>query len=191
MKVGLIALAVIALLVFMVGGQVMGARNTMVTEKESIAGAFAQVDVVMQRRADLIPNLVSTAKGFATQEKDVFGAIANARAAMAGARTPADKINANDQLGGALGRLLVVQENYPELKSNTQFKQVMDELAGAENRISIERQKYNKAVQTYNTDIALFPNNIAAGMFGFSREEAYFKTDTAGRTVPKVDFSNK
>jgi LemA protein len=191
MKVGLIALGVIAALIFMVGGQVVGARNTMVTEKEGIAAAFAQVDVVMQRRADLIPNLVSTAKGFATQEKEVFGAIANARAAMSGARTPAEKIQANDQLGGALSRLLMVQENYPELKSNAQFKQVMDELAGAENRISIERQKYNKAVQSYNTNIALFPNNIAASIFGFTREEAYFKTDPAARQAPKVDFSNK
>ncbi len=191
MKFGLIALGVIALLIFMVGGQVMGARNTMVTEKEGISAAFAQVDVAMQRRSDLIGNLVNTVKGIANQEKEVFTNIANARAAMAGARTPSEKIQANSQIDSALSRLLVVQENYPQLKSNEQFARLMDELSGTENRISVERRKYNESVQKYNTDIALFPNNIAASIFNFAREEAYFKTDAGARTAPKVDFSTK
>ena len=191
MKFGLIALGVAALLLFVVGGQVVGARNSMATEKEGIAGAFAQVDVAMQRRSDLIGNLVNTVKGIANQEKEVFTNIANARAAMAGARTPTEKIQANSQIDSALSRLLVVQENYPQLKSNEQFARLMDELAGTENRISVERRKYNEAVQRYNTNIVLFPNNIAAGFFGYTREEAYFKTDAGARQAPKVDFTAK
>lgn len=191
MKVGLIVLGVAALLLFVVGGQVVGARNSMATEKEGIAGAFAQVDVAMQRRSDLIGNLVNTVKGIANQEKEVFTNIANARAAMAGARTPTEKIQANSQIDSALSRLLVVQENYPQLKSNEQFARLMDELAGTENRISVERRKYNEAVQRYNTNIVLFPNNIAAGFFGYTREEAYFKTDAGARQAPKVDFTTK
>lgn len=191
MKVGLIALGVAALLLFAVGGQVVGARNSMATEKEGIAAAFSQVDVAMQRRSDLIGNLVNTVKGIANQEKEVFTNIANARAAMAGARTPAEKIQANSQIDSALSRLLVVQENYPQLKSNEQFARLMDELSGTENRISVERRKYNEAVQKYNTNIVLFPNNIAASFFGYTREEAYFKTDPGARQAPKVDFTTK
>ena len=148
MKFGLIALGVAALLLFVVGGQVVGARNSMATEKEGIAGAFAQVDVAMQRRSDLIGNLVNTVKGIANQEKEVFTNIANARAAMAGARTPSEKIQANSQIDSALSRLLVVQENYPQLKSNEQFARLMDELSGTENRISVERRKYNRCART-------------------------------------------
>ncbi len=191
MKFGLIALGVAALLLFAVGGQVVGARNSMATEKEGIAAAFSQVDVAMQRRSDLIGNLVNTVKGIANQEKEVFTNIANARAAMAGARTPAEKIQANSQIDSALSRLLVVQENYPQLKSNEQFARLMDELSGTENRISVERRKYNEAVQKYNTNIVLFPNNIAASFFGYTREEAYFKTDPGARQAPKVDFTTK
>jgi len=146
------------------------------------------VDVVLQRRSDLIPNLVETVKGFAAHEEKVFGDIAAARAAMAGAKTPADKIAANGQLDSALSRLLVVVENYPQLKSNENFLRLQDELAGTENRIAIERRRYNETVQDYNTYISLFPNNIVASMSGFTRNDAYFKTDEGARQAPKVNF---
>ena len=191
MKIGLIVLGVIVLLVLLVGGMLVGVRNDLTVQKNAIDGAFAQMDVVLQRRADLIPNLVETVKGFATQEKDVIASVANARAALGGARTAPEKIAANSQLDGALSRLLMVVENYPQLKSDATFMRLQDELAGTENRIAVERRKYNEAVQKYNTSIELFPNNIAASLFGFQRNDAYFKTDPASRQAPKVDFNKK
>jgi LemA protein len=191
MKIGLIVLGVLVLLVLLVGGQMVGVRNDLTMQKNAIDGAFAQMDVVLQRRADLIPNIVETVKGFATQEKDVIASVANARAALGGARTAPEKIAANNQLDGALSRLLVVVENYPQLKSDATFMRLQDELAGTENRIAVERRKYNEAVQKYNTSIELFPNNIAASLFGFQRNDAYFKTDPASRQAPKVDFNKK
>ncbi|HEU0124047.1 MAG TPA: LemA family protein [Bryobacteraceae bacterium] len=191
MKIALIVLGVLLLALLLVGGQVVGVRNDLVMQKNAIDGAFAQVDVVLQRRADLIPNLVETVKGFASQEKEVIASVSNARAALAGARNPQEKITANSQLDGALSRLLVVVENYPQLKSDANFMRLQDELAGTENRIAVERRKYNEAVQKYNTSIELFPNNIAASIFGFQRNDAYFKTDPASRQAPKVDFNKK
>jgi LemA protein len=191
MKTALIVIAVLVALALLVGGPMIGARNDLVTQREAINAAFAQVDVVLQRRADLIPNLVETVKGFATQEKDVFTAVANARAALGGARTPAEKIEANAQLDGALSRLLVIAEAYPQLKSDANFMRLQDELSGTENRIAVERRKYNESVQKYNTSIELFPQNIAASIFGFQRNDAYFKTDPASRQAPKVDFNRK
>lgn len=191
MKIALIVLGVLLLLGLMAGGQMVGVRNELVTQKNVIDSAFAQMDVVLQRRADLIPNLVETVKGFASQEKDVIASVANARAALGGARTAQDKIAANGQLDGALSRLLMVVENYPQLKSDATFMRLQDELAGTENRIAVERRKYNEAVQKYNTSIELFPNNIAASIFGFQRNDAYFKTDPASRQAPKIDFNKK
>src|SRR6478736_3877023 len=150
-------LAVIVLLVLVVGGSLVGSRNELVTEKNAVDGAWAQVDVALQRRADLIPNLVETVKGFAAQEKAVIQSVADARAALGGAKTPAEKIAANGQIDSALSRLLVVVENYPNLKSNENFLRLQDELAGTENRIAVERRKYNEVVQQYNTDIEIFP----------------------------------
>jgi LemA protein len=183
-----IALIVIVVLALVLGGSLMGSRNELVTERESIRGAFAQVDNALQRRNDLIPNLVETVKGFAKQEQAVIDSVTKARAAMMGAKTPAESIAADGELRGALGRLMVVVENYPQLKSNENFLRLQDELAGTENRIATERRKYNETVQTYNTAIEIFPKNIAASMFGFAREDAYFKAETAAKEVPKVKF---
>ena len=160
----------------------------MVTKRETVNAAWAQVDVVLQRRADLIPNLVETVKGYAAQEVTVYGDIAKARSALIGASTPADKIAANGQLDSALGRLLVVVENYPQLKSNENFRALQDELAGTENRIAIERRRYDDAVQDYNTYISTFPNSLVASVGGFQRNNAYFQTAPGAREVPKVNF---
>src|SRR6202047_4508536 len=188
MKFAIVIIGVLVLVGLGIFGWAMGARNTLVTERESVNGAWSQVDVALQRRADLIPNLVETVKGFAKQEQAVIKEVTDARAALGGARTPSEKIQANSQLDGALSRLLVVVENYPQLKSNENFLRLQDELAGTENRIAVERRKYNETVQRYNTDIELFPKNIAASMFGFRYNDAYFKADAAGKENPKVKF---
>src|SRR6516164_8776843 len=189
MKTGVIILIIIVLLLFWFGSTFVSHRNEMVRKREAVNSAWSQVDVVLQRRADLIPNLVETVKGFATHEEKVFGDIAAARSALINAKTPSEKIAANGQLDGALGRLLVVVENYPQLRSNENFLRLQDELAGTENRIAIERRRYNDAVQDYNTYIGLFPNNIIASLSGFTRDEAYFKAEEGSRQAPRVDFS--
>ena len=188
MKAVIVILVVLLILALVVGGAYVGRRNQMVIKREAVNAAWAQVDVVLQRRADLIPNLVETVKGYAVQEQTVFGDIAAARAALIGAKTPSDKIAANGQLDTALGRLLVIVENYPQLKSNENFMRLQDELAGTENRIAVERRRYNDAVQDYNTYISLFPNNLVASIAGFARNNAYFKTEEGARQAPKVNF---
>ena len=188
MKNALIVLVVLVIIALLLGSSFVSRRNQMVVKHEAVNAAWAQVDVVLQRRADLIPNLVETVKGFAAQEQTVFGDIAKARSALLGARSPAEKIAANGQLDSALGRLLVVVENYPQLKSNENFLRLQDELAGTENRIAVERRRYNEAVQDYNTFIALFPNSLVASMGGFTHNDAYFKTEEGARQVPKVSF---
>ena len=184
-----IAIGIIVLLLIVGFSSYVGAKNQMVTKNETVKAAWSQVDIVLQRRADLIPNLVETVKGFALQEQTVFGDIAKARSRLLSANTPADKIAANQQLDGALGRLLVVVENYPQLKSNENFLRLQDELAGTENRIAVERKRYNDALQDYNTFIGLFPNSVWAGMAGFKRNDAYFAASEGAKTAPKVDFS--
>src|SRR5260370_35114238 len=188
MKAGIVIVVILLILAFVLGSAYVGRRNQMAIKREAVNAAWAQVDVVLQRRADLIPNLVETVKGYASQEQKVFGDIAAARAALVGAKSPSEKIAANGQLDSALSRLLVIVENYPQLKSNENFMRLKDELAGTENRIAVERRKYNEAVQKYNTDIELFPKNIAASLFGFHREDAYFKADAGARQAPKVKF---
>jgi LemA protein len=191
MKAGTAILVVVALILVValaIGGMYVGRRNEMVMKNETVKSAWAEVDVVLQRRADLIPNLVETVKGFAAQEQTVFHDIASARSALLGAQTPADKIAANGQLDGALGRLLLIVENYPQLKSNENFLRLQDELAGTENRIAVERKRYNDAIQDYNTYIGLFPNNIFAGWAGFQRNNAYFTASESSREAPKVQF---
>src|SRR5216684_3427104 len=184
-------IVVIALVIVWTGGIYIGRRNEMVRKNEAIKAAWAQVDNQLQRRADLIPNLVETVKGFAAQEQSVFGEIAKARAALVGARTPADRIAANTQLDGALARLLVVVENYPQLKSNENFLRLQDELAGTENRIAVERKRYNDALQDYDTYLLQFPNNLYAGFAGYKQNPAYFQAAEASRQAPKVDFGAK
>jgi LemA protein len=188
MKAVIVILVVLVVLALIVGSTYVGRRNQMAIKREAVNAAWAQVDVVLQRRADLIPNLVETVKGYAVQEQKVFGDIAAARAALVGAKTPADKIAANGQLDSALSRLLVIVENYPQLKSNENFMRLQDELAGTENRIAVERRRYNEAVQDYNTYISLFPNSLVASFAGFTRNDAYFKTEEGARQAPKVNF---
>ena len=185
-----IAIGVVVLIAFFSFGQYVTVRNTLVTKNEAVKSAWSQVDIVLQRRADLIPNLVETVKGFALQEQTVFGDIAKARSALLSAGTPEQKIAANGQLDGALGRLLVVVENYPQLKSNENFLRLQDELAGTENRIAVERKRYNDALQDYNTYVQMFPNNVFAGWAGFKPNPAYFTATEESRQVPKVSFSN-
>jgi LemA protein len=183
----IVVLLVIALIFF---GQYVGVRNTLVAKNQGVKAAWSQVDVVLQRRADLVPNLVETVKGYAQQEQKVFGDIAKARSALLSGGSPQEKIAANQQLDGALGRLLVIVENYPQLRSNENFLRLQDELAGTENRIAVERRRYNDSLQDYNTYLQQFPHNIFAGWAGFKANEAYFTAAEGSRQVPQVNFSN-
>jgi LemA protein len=188
MKKGIVVLIVVVLLALLIGGMYVGRRNQMVVKNEAVKSAWAQVDVVLERRADLIPNLVETVKGYAAQEQTVFHDIAAARSALMGANTPEGKIAANGQLDGALSRLLVIVENYPTLKSNENFLRLQDELAGSENRIAVERKRYDDTLQDYNTYIGLFPNSLFAGWAGFQRNNAYFAAPPSAQEPPKVQF---
>jgi LemA protein len=161
--------------------------NALVGKRETVDNSWAQVQNVLQRRADLIPNLVATVKGYAAHEKEVFEHLADARAKLAGARTPAEASAANGQLDSALGRLLVIAENYPQLKANENFMHLQDELAGTENRISVERMRYNDVVRDYNQTIKRFPSSLFAGMFGFSAKD-YFAADAKAQSAPEVKF---
>ncbi|MGA7852398.1 MAG: LemA family protein [Candidatus Acidiferrales bacterium] len=188
MKAVVAVIAIIVLIAAALGGAYVSTKNHIVTLDEQVKSNWAQVDVVLQRRADLIPNLVNTVKGFAAHEETVYADIANARAALLGAKTPSDKIAANGQLDGAIGRLLAISENYPQLKSNENFLRLQDELAGTENRIAVERKRYNDSIQAYNTYIRQFPNSLFAGWAGFQPNNAYFQASETSRAVPKVDF---
>jgi LemA protein len=161
--------------------------NTFVSQDEAIKAQWAQVENQLQRRNDLIPNLVETTKGIAQQEKDVFGQIAESRAKLAGATTPEARMLAANEQSSALARLLVVVENYPQLRSSETFNRLMDELSGTENRIAVERMRYNERVQDYNTTRRRFPSNVTAGIFGF-KEHALFNAPPAAEQVPKVNF---
>jgi LemA protein len=186
----LIVIGVLVLIVLIAFGQYVGVRNTLVAKNEAVKSAWSQVDIVLQRRADLIPNLVETVKGYAKQEQTVFGDIARARSALLSPGTPEQKIAANRQLDGALGRLLLIVENYPQLKSNENFMRLQDELAGTENRIAVERKRYNDTLQDFNTYVQQFPHNIFANWAGFKPNNAYFTASEGSREAPKVNFSN-
>ncbi len=188
MKKLLLVLGVLVFVALLFGSMYVGRRNEMVRKSEAVNAAWSQVDVVLQRRADLIPNLVQTVKGIAAQEQTVFGEVARAREALLAARSPGERIAANQQLDGALGRLLAIVENYPQLKSNENFLRLQDELAGTENRIAVERRRYNETLRDYNTYLGLFPNNIIAGLAGFQRNRNYFEAPAQAREAPKVEF---
>ncbi len=189
MKIAVIVFVILAIAAVAFANLYISHRNEMVRLNTAVQAQWSDVDVVLQRRADLIPNLVETVKGYARHEVAVFEAIANARAALFAARTPADRIAANAQLDGALGRLLVIVENYPNLKANENFLRLQDELAGTENRIAVERRKYNEVLLAYNTYVQLFPNNIIAGSAGFQPNNAYFQAAEGSREAPKVNFA--
>jgi LemA protein len=179
---------VLVLAVLMVFGSYVSAKNQMVTNDEVVKAAWADVDVQLQRRLDLIPNLVETVKGFTKEESTVFGDIANARAGMLNAQGPAGKIAANGKLDSAIGRLLLLTENYPQLRSSDQFMRLQDELAGTENRIGVARKRYNDALREYNTYVRQFPNSIWAGIAGFQVNNAFFEASENARTAPAVKF---
>lgn len=183
----LIAGIAVLVIVFMMYGFLRGTYNTFVTLDESVKASWAQVENQLQRRYDLIPNLVETVKGFAQQERDVFLGVTEARSKVGRASNIPEQITANNELSGALSRLLLVVERYPDIKSNQNFMRLQDELAGTENRIAVERRRYNETVREYNVAIRTFPNNLLAGMFGFDKA-AFFEVPEAAKAVPSVSF---
>jgi len=186
----LIVVGVLALVLLIAGGSLVGTYNSLVARNEQVTNSWAQVQNVLQRRADLIPNLVETVKGYASHEKEVFERVAEARGRLAGASTPAAAAAANAGLTSALGRLLAIAENYPTLKANENFIRLQDELAGTENRIAVERMRYNDAVRDYNAYIKSFPTALYAGSFGF-RPEKYFEAPPEAQKAPRVDFGTR
>jgi len=185
----IVIVAIVVVFLVIVSGWYIGTRNRLVTLEESISASWAEIDNQLKRRADLIPNLVATVRGFATQEREVFTQIAEARAKLAGAQTVGEAAASYNQLQSALGRLLVIVERYPELKSNQNFIRLQDELAGTENRIAVARKRYNDSVRVFNTKIRRFPSSIVANMMGFEKKE-YFEIEEGAREVPQVDFES-
>ena len=183
MKKWLIPVGIIVLL----GAMMISGYNNLVTISEEVNGSWSQVQNQLQRRADLIPNLVSTVKGYAAHEKEVFTEVADARAKLAGATTVGAAAQADDALSGALGRLLAISESYPQLKADANFRALQDELAGTENRIATTRMDYNKTVQSYNTKTKRFPTSLYAGILGFEQRD-YFKPTGNVENVPSVEF---
>jgi LemA protein len=180
---------IVVVVILLCAGKYISVKNTLVAKNEAVKTAWSQVDIVLQRRADLIPNLVETVRGYAKQEQTVFGDIAKARSQLLSAGTPEQKISANAQLDGALGRLLLIVENYPQLKFNENFLRLQDELAGTENRIAVERQRYNDTLKDYNVYVQQFPNSVFASSLGFKPNTAYFAASEGSRAVPRVNFS--
>lgn len=186
-KILLIILGIVFLFAFSIYSFVKGTYNNLVMLDEGVKSAWAQVENQLQRRFDLIPNYVETVKGYAKHEKELFIKVTEARAKVGGAANIPDKIKANNELSGALSRLLLVVERYPDLKANQNFIRLQDELAGTENRIAVERRRYNESVKTLNIKVRSFPTNILAGMFGFEKA-AFFEVPEAAKAVPKVTF---
>ncbi len=186
-KIALIILGIIVLFGIIIFSSIKGTYNSLVTLDEGVQAAWAQVENQLQRRYDLIPNYVETVKGYAKHEKELFVKVTEARSKVGGATNIPDKIKANNQLSGALSRLMLVVERYPELKANQNFIRLQDELAGTENRIAVERRRYNETVKILNIKVRSFPTNILAGMFGFEKA-AFFEVPEAAKAVPKVEF---
>jgi LemA protein len=187
MKTVLIIVGILILIIVLPFSYLKGTYNTLVTMDEGVKAAWAQVENQLQRRYDLIPNYVETVKGYAKQEREVFIKVTEARSKVAGAKSIDDKIQANNQLSSALSRLLVVVERYPDLKSNANFIRLQDELAGTENRIAVERRRFNETVRLFNTKLRRFPTNMIAGMFGFEKA-AFFEVPQERQEAPKVKF---
>jgi LemA protein len=187
--IGLGVLGLILVLALMVGGSYVSTRNTLVQMNEDVDQTYSEVNVQQQRRLDLIPNLVASVKGYVAEESTILTNIANARAGVLGAPDRASSIQANQKLDVALGPFFRLQEQYPDLKGSEQFMRLEDELAGTENRIAVARQRYNKALESYNVYVRQFPNNIWAGMAGFSYRDEYFKGNPDNAAAPTVDFS--
>ena len=181
--------AIIVIILVVLGLTLIPSYNKFVTLDENVSQSYAQVENQLQRRLDLIPNLVNTVKGFASHEEGIINDIADARARLAGATGPEEQSAANEELQGVLGRLLVVVENYPDLKANENFRQLMDELAGTENRLGVARKDYNDEVANFNRQVKRFPGKLVATIFGFDEKE-YFKADVAANEVPNVDFGD-
>lgn len=187
MKKGYMGIGIVIAVIVVLGLMFISSYNGFVNGEENVNQSYAQIENQLQRRLDLIPNLVNTVKGYASHEKEVIASISDARARLAGAKTPQEQATANTELTGALSRLLVVVENYPNLKADKQFTQLMDELAGTENRIAVARKDYNDQVATFNKKVKRFPGAIIAGITGFDQKE-YFKADPKAGEAPKVDF---
>jgi len=187
MRTFLIVIVVLVLLLVVFGGKFVSLRNELVVDRESITAAWSQVDVALQRRADMIPNLVETVKGYAEKEQTIFTSIAEARAKIGTAQTRTERMQAETELGGFLSRLLMITENYPQLKANENFRDLQAQLEGTENRIATERQRYIQAVKNYNIQVRRFPTNIIAGLAGFFPKETFDAAEQA-QQVPKVDF---
>jgi LemA protein len=187
--IGLGVVGAFIVVLLLVGGSYVSSKNQMVVKANDVDESFHNIDVDLQRRADLIPNLVATVKGYANVEESILTAIANARAGLMTARTPDEKLAANDRLNVALLPLMRMQENYPQLKSSEQFTALRDELAGTENRIAVSRRRYNIAIRDYNVFIEQFPNSVWAGMAGYRPKTEYYSADEGSKTAPKVDFS--
>lgn len=190
LKIGLIVLVILILIIAIPLFYLKGTYNSLVTMDEGVKAAWAQVENQLQRRYDLIPNYVETVKGYAAHEKEVLMGVTEARAKVGGAGNINEKIQANNQLTSALSRLLLVVERYPDLKANTNFIRLQDELAGTENRIAVERRRYNETVKLYNIKIRRFPTNIIAGMFGFEKA-AFFEVPKERQEAPKVNFTKE
>ncbi|MFO7730675.1 MAG: LemA family protein [Spirochaetia bacterium] len=185
----IISLAIVVIIIISLFSWFIGTRNQMVTLEVRINASWAEVDNQLQRRSDLIPNLVETVRGFASQESEVFTNIADARAKLAGAEGVEETAEGYNEMQGALSRLLVIVENYPELKSNENFIRLQDELAGTENRIAVARKRYNEAVEQFNRRIRMFPGSIIATMMGMEKQP-YFEIEESAREVPEVDFDS-
>ncbi|MBU3196462.1 LemA family protein [Clostridium algidicarnis] len=190
MKKSLKVLLTVLLVILVITIPFVGSYNSMVTSQQKVNTAESNIDAQLQRRSDLIPNVVETVKGYAAQESEIFTQVAESRSKLAGATTTEEKAAADQELTGAVGRLLAISERYPDLKSDQVFRDLTVQLEGTENRISVSRQNFNDAASEYNTSIKRFPRNIVAGMFGF-KEKPYFKADESAKEVPKVEFNNK
>jgi LemA protein len=190
-KYVLIGLGVVGAVVLLIVVWAVSLNNRLVALQENVHSAWGQVETVLQRRYDLIPNLVNTVKGYAKHEKDILEDVTRLRSQWASASTPNEKVKASGQMEGGLARLLLVAERYPELKANENFRDLQHELAGTENRITVERQRYNDAARIYNTSARQFPASVIAGMCGFSADALYFEADKAAKEAPKVDFGTE